>query len=125
MTLVLAIDDSLTIRLLLRQVIETAGFTCVTAGDGVEGLERFAEHAPDLVITDLNMPRMDGFGVIGAIRAGASHARVPILVLSTENAEVLRARARAAGATGWLTKPFEDSVLIPILRRFLGGGAAG
>lgn len=117
---VLAIDDSLTIRTLLQHALEGEGFSCTIASDGLDGVERFAEVAPDVVITDINMPRMDGFGVIAAIRSGPGNARVPILVLSTENGEALKARARAAGATGWLVKPFEQQLLITTLRRVTG-----
>lgn len=122
---ILAIDDSLTIRTLLRQTVENAGFACATANDGQDGVDMFTEVDPDVVITDINMPRLDGFGVIEAIRAGNHNARVPILVLSTESGEALKARARAAGATGWLVKPFEDLQLIAILRRVTGHSGPG
>jgi two-component system chemotaxis response regulator CheY len=120
---VLAIDDSRTIRNLVRKAMEDAGFTCDTADDGVQGVERFAEVDPDVVITDINMPRLDGFGVIDAIR-GTSHNRsVPILVLTTESAEELKARARRAGATGWIVKPFDDAAIVSVVRRVTGATA--
>ncbi|NPD16188.1 response regulator [Xinfangfangia sp. D13-10-4-6] len=122
---VLAIDDSLTIRTLLRQAMENAGFDCATANDGADGVSMFAEVDPDVVITDINMPRLDGFGVIEAIRSGTHNSRVPILVLSTESGDALKARARAAGATGWLVKPFEDLQLIAVLRRVTGYSGSG
>ena len=122
---VLAIDDSLTIRTLLRQTVENAGFACATANDGADGVEMFSEVDPDVVITDINMPRLDGFGFIEAVRSGSHNARVPILVRSTENGEAMKARARAAGATGWLVKPFEDLQLIAILRRVTGYTGSG
>ncbi|WP_283177786.1 response regulator [Gemmobacter sp. 24YEA27] len=122
---ILAIDDSLTIRTLLRQAVENAGFACATANDGKDGVDMFSEVDPDVVITDINMPRLDGFGVIEAIRTGTHNTRVPILVLSTESGEALKARARAAGATGWLVKPFEDLQLIAILRRVTGYAGPG
>ncbi|GAB1363108.1 response regulator [Rhodobacter sp.] len=117
---VLAIDDSRTIRNLVRKAMEEAGFTCTTADDGVQGIERFAELDPDVVITDINMPRMDGFGVIDAIRGGAANRTVPILVLTTESAEELKSRARNAGATGWIVKPFEDMAIVSVVRRVTG-----
>ena len=117
---VLAIDDSRTIRNLVRKAMEDAGFDCTTADDGVQGVERFAEITPDVVITDINMPRMDGFGVIDAIRSGAAHRTVPILVLTTESADELKARARSAGATGWIVKPFEDTAIVSVVRRVTG-----
>lgn len=117
---VLAIDDSRTIRNLVRKAMEDAGFTCDTADDGVQGVERFAEMGPDVVITDINMPRMDGFGVIDAIRGGTANRSVPILVLTTESADELKARARRAGATGWIVKPFDDTAIVSVVRRVTG-----
>ena len=117
---VLAIDDSRTIRELLRLAMEGAGFDYSSACDGVEGVARFAEMMPDVVITDINMPNMDGYGVIEAIRGGTVESKVPILVLTTESGEKLKARARAAGATGWIVKPFDDAALISVVRRVTG-----
>lgn len=119
---VLAIDDSRTIRSLLRHAMEDAGFTCTTADDGQAGVDCFIEVDPDVVITDINMPRLDGFGVITSIRSGAHNNHVPILVLTTESAEAMKSRAREAGATGWIVKPFEDEALIAVVRRVAGGG---
>ncbi|SLN49142.1 response regulator [Roseisalinus antarcticus] len=117
---VLAIDDSRTIRELLRVSLEGAGFEVTSAEDGVDGVSRFPDVAPDVVITDINMPNMDGFGVIDAIRKGAVNSTVPILVLTTESAPELKARAREAGATGWIVKPFDDTSLISVLKRVSG-----
>ena len=117
---VLAIDDSRTIRELLRVAMEGAGFDFSSACDGVEGVARFCEIVPDVVITDINMPNMDGFGVIEAIRGGTVESKVPILVLTTESGEKLKARARAAGATGWVVKPFDDAALVSVVRRVTG-----
>lgn len=117
---VLAIDDSRTIRELLHQALGKAGFTVTTANDGVEGVEAFNQSEVDVVITDINMPRMDGFGVIDAIRGGNVNSRVPILVLTTESGDDLKARARKSGATGWIVKPFDDAGLIAALKRVAG-----
>ena len=117
---VLAIDDSKTIRELLRSVMEDAGFDFTSAVDGVDGVERYAEVRPDVVITDINMPNMDGYGVIDAIRKGEIDKEVPILVLTTESGDKLKARARDAGATGWIVKPFDDVSLVSVIRRVTG-----
>ncbi len=117
---VLAIDDSRTIRGLVKKVMEDAGFACICAEDGEEGVERFVETAPDVVITDINMPRLDGYGVIRAIRNGPGNRTVPILVLTTESADHLKSRAREAGATGWIVKPFDDATLVAVVRRVTG-----
>ena len=117
---VLAIDDSRTIRELLRSLMEAAGFEFTSAVDGVDGVARYADVRPDVVITDINMPNMDGYGVIDAIRKGTIDNSVPILVLTTESGDTLKARARAAGATGWIVKPFDDASLINVVRRVTG-----
>ena len=120
-TKVLAIDDSRTIRNLLRMCIEGAGFDFYSACDGVEGVDVFADVDPDIVITDINMPRMDGFGVIETLRGGPNRTNVPILVLTTESSDALKSRAREAGATGWIVKPFDDDTLVSVLKRLAGG----
>lgn len=119
-TKVLAIDDSRTIRHLLTEALSEAGFDVVTAEDGVDGVETFQDSDADVVITDINMPNMDGFGVISSIRKGDVNNKVPILVLTTESGDELKARARDAGATGWIVKPFDDQSLISALNRVTG-----
>lgn len=117
---VLAIDDSRTIRELLRGPIEAAGFEYHSAEHGVHGVEQFGVVHPDVVITDINMPEMDGFGVIENLRGGEIKSNVPILVLTTESSDKLKKRARDAGATGWIVKPFDDVALVSVLRRVTG-----
>ncbi|MDO9637809.1 MAG: response regulator [Pseudotabrizicola sp.] len=114
---ILAIDDSLTMREMLRQTLTEAGFDVVLAEDGIDGLNQLPDVAPDLILTDLNMPNMDGFGLIEAVRKGDIAPRVPILVLTTESATTLKERARQAGATGWITKPFDEQSLVSTIRR--------
>ena len=116
-TKVLAIDDSRTIRSLLQATLEEAGFEVHTAVDGEDGVERFAEVLPDVVITDINMPKLDGFGVIDRLRGGTVNRSVPILVLSTESAATMKERAKKSGATGWIVKPFDETTLVTVLRR--------
>lgn len=116
-TKVLAIDDSRTIREMLKAALAQGGFEVFVAEDGVEGIEKLPEVQPDVVITDINMPRMDGFGVIEAIRSEGAYAGLPVLVLTTESAQELKERARNIGATGWIVKPFDDNRLIGTIRR--------
>ncbi len=113
---VLAIDDSLTVRELVSFVLSNAGYTVVLAQDGREGLEQLSRSSPDVVITDINMPHLDGFGFIEKARAEGGCA-APILVLTTEADAEKKARARAAGATGWIIKPFNPTQLIEAVRR--------
>ncbi|SPF81939.1 response regulator [Pseudoprimorskyibacter insulae] len=117
---VLAIDDSRTIRELLRVAIENVGFEYECAVDGVDGVGKFSQVGPDVVITDINMPNLDGFGVIDELRNGTAKTTVPIIVLTTESSSDLKMRARDAGATGWMVKPFDDDALVSVLRRVTG-----
>lgn len=117
---ILAVDDSPTIRALVAKALRPAGFEVFLASDGVEGVDALEEANPELIITDINMPRMDGFGLIESVRASNTHSRVPILVLTTESGADLKARARTAGATGWIVKPFQEQKLIAVIDRVLG-----
>lgn len=117
---ILAIDDSPTMRGLVAAALEPNGFEIHLAEDGIDGLERLPQADPHLVITDINMPRLDGFGVIEGVRASKSHASVPVLVLTTESGADLKDRARRAGATGWIVKPFDDARLMDTINRVLG-----
>lgn len=117
---VLAVDDSRTIRDLLRLTLEDAGITAHVAEDGQHGLDVLGSLDPDAIITDINMPRLDGFGLIDAVRQSDRHRTVPILVLTTESSPELKARARDAGATGWIVKPFDPEKLVRALRIVAG-----
>lgn len=116
-TRVLTVDDSATMRSLLRHALVGQGFDVEQADDGVSALEWLANNDCDVIITDINMPRMDGFGLIERVRAGGAHVHRPILVLSTESSDEKRARARDAGATGWIIKPFDAEKLAAAVRR--------
>lgn len=117
---ILAVDDSPTIRALVGRALRTAGYEVFLASDGVEGVGSLKDVEPQLIITDINMPRLDGFGLIETVRASADYGSVPILVLTTESGTDLKARARAAGATGWIVKPFDDAQLVSVIERVLG-----
>ena len=112
---VLAVDDSRTMRDMVCAALVPSGFTVHTAEDGVQGIEVLQTITPDAIITDINMPRLDGFGFIEAVRRDQQHRAVPILVLTTEGSDTLRQKAREAGATGWIVKPFDPGKLIRAL----------
>ena len=114
---VLTVDDSRTMRDMLKLALTDAGFTVVQADDGMNGLDALAGCKPDVIVTDINMPRMDGFEFIAEVRRGERHKGVPILVLSTESDQAKKQRARAAGATGWIVKPFDPGKLVDAVRR--------
>ncbi len=117
---VLAVDDSRTIRDLLTLSLTNAGYRVTLAEDGQAALDMLADLRPDAIISDINMPRLDGFGLIEAVRRTDHFRGLPILVLTTENAPELKARARAAGATGWIVKPFEAEKLVKALQMIAG-----
>ena len=114
---VLTIDDSRTMRDMLLMALEDAGYVVIQAVDGVDGLETLAAQGADVIITDINMPRMDGFGVIEGVRADPNHRTTTVLVVTTESDAEKKARARAAGATGWIVKPFDPVKLVDAVRR--------
>jgi two-component system chemotaxis response regulator CheY len=116
-TTILTVDDSRTMRDMLRLALADAGYDVVQAVDGVHGLEVLADSDPTVIITDINMPRMDGFGFIDNVRRDEKHRSTPILVLTTESDDDKKARARAAGATGWIVKPFDPTKLVDVIRR--------
>jgi len=116
-THILIVDDSASMRALLRHALTSGGFRVDQAEDGQAALEWLAANAPDVIITDINMPRLDGFGLIERLREGGAHSERPILVLTTESSEEKKDRARKAGATGWIVKPFQPDKLIAAVRR--------
>ncbi|WP_183985132.1 response regulator [Sphingomonas jinjuensis] len=116
---ILTVDDSPSMRMLLKAALVDLGYDVVQAEDGVDALETIDGAAPDLVITDINMPRLDGFGLIEQLRVQDHYRTMPILVLTTESSDEKKQRARAAGATGWIVKPFDPEKLAAAIRRVL------
>lgn len=114
---ILTVDDSRTMRDMLKMSLLKAGFQVVQAEDGVHGLEVLQENHADVIITDINMPRMDGFGFIEGVRGRDDFKAVPILVLTTEGDPEKKMRAKQAGASGWIVKPFNPEKLIDAIRR--------
>ena len=116
---VLAVDDSPSIRQMVSFTLKSAGYAVEDAVDGQAGLERAREKHFDLVLTDQNMPRMDGLTLIRTLRGQPDYRRVPILMLTTESSDEMKAQGRAAGATGWLVKPFDAVKLLEVIRMVL------
>ena len=115
---ILIVDDTRTLRQMLRTTLGGAGHEVVEAEDGAKGLASFRRERPDLVITDLNMPVMDGVELTRAIRALPEGGAVPVFVLTTESGADWKAKGREAGATGWMVKPFEATRLLGTLARY-------
>lgn len=114
---VLTVDDSRTMREMLRLALADAGFRVIQAEDGIHGLEVLQAEIPQVIVTDINMPRMDGFGFIEEVRGDQRYRGIPILVLTTESDAEKKNRARMAGATGWIVKPFNPIKLVDAIRR--------
>lgn len=114
---ILTIDDSKTIRDMLMLTLSDAGFDVLQAVDGQDGLDVLGDDRVDVIITDINMPRMDGYEVIRQLRKNTVHKTTPILVLTTECDVDKRNLARDAGATGWMVKPFDPERLIATVRK--------
>ena len=117
---ILAVDDSGSLRQMLVFTLKAAGYQVVEAVDGRDGLDKAREKHFDLVLTDQNMPNMDGLTLIRSLRALPSYARVPILMLTTESSDEMKSKGRTAGATGWLVKPFDPDRLTEVVRKVLG-----
>ncbi|MGJ5179361.1 response regulator [Bradyrhizobium oligotrophicum] len=114
---ILAVDDSKTMRDMVTFTLKKAGFDVAEAEDGKAALNVLTGGKFDLIITDLNMPNMDGISLIKNVRAGSQHRGVPILILTTESDGAKKADGKAAGATGWLVKPFNPEQLIATVNR--------
>ena len=115
---VMAVDDSASVRQIVSFTLRSAGYEVIEAVDGQDAMARL-KGPVHLVITDLNMPRMDGIELIRAIRSGIAYKYVPILMLTTESQEEKKRAGRAAGATGWIVKPFQMEQLLAIIRKVL------
>jgi len=117
---VLAVDDSISIRQMVKLALTRGGYEVVSADDGNDGLAKARVTKADIVITDLNMPGMNGIALIREIRKLPTYVGVPIIFLTTESDAALKAEARAAGATGWIVKPFQGEQLLAAVRKVLG-----
>jgi two-component system chemotaxis response regulator CheY len=117
---ILTVDDSASIRATTRIALTSAGYHVTEAVDGRDGLSKATSGDFDLIVTDLNMPNMNGIELIQALRGSAQHTGTPIIFLTTESDGAIKAQAKAAGATGWITKPFDPDQLVKIARKVLG-----
>jgi two-component system, chemotaxis family, chemotaxis protein CheY len=117
---ILAVDDSASMRQMVGLTLKSAGYEVVSAVDGVDGLAKANEGQPvDLVITDVNMPNMDGITLVRELRQLPQYQGVPLLVLTTEASAEMKQKGRAAGATGWIVKPFDPTRLLATIQKVL------
>ncbi len=124
MKTILTVDDSPSMRQMLAYVLTSNGYTVIEAEDGEQALELAKTNLADLVLTDQNMPRLDGIGLIKALRSLPGYKTVPIMMLTTESSQALKQQGREAGATGWMVKPFDPEKLLEMLKRVLAQPSA-
>ena len=119
MASILVVDDSTTMRQMVGFTLTSAGHTVVEVADGTQAVEAAKGKRFDLVITDVNMPGMNGIDLVRALRAMPECKFIPMLVLTTESGQDTKQRGRDAGATGWIVKPFSPEVLLATLKKVL------
>jgi two-component system chemotaxis response regulator CheY len=118
--MVLTVDDSASIRQMVAFTLKSAGYDVIEAADGNAGLAQAKNNNVQLILTDQNMPGMDGLTLIKSLRALPNFKTTPILMLTTESSDAMKSQGRAAGATGWLVKPFDPQKLIEVVRKVIG-----
>jgi len=116
---ILAVDDSASMRQMVSFTLKSAGYNVVEAVDGQDAFEKAQGRSFDLVLTDQNMPRMDGISLTKKLRETAQFKSTPILMLTTESSDQMKQAGRAAGATGWLVKPFDPNKLIEVIQKVI------
>jgi two-component system chemotaxis response regulator CheY len=116
---ILAVDDSASMRQMVSFTLKNAGYHVVEAVDGQDALDKSNANDFDLVLTDQNMPRLDGIGLTKKLREHPKFKATPILILTTESSDQMKQAGRAAGATGWLVKPFDPSKLIEVIGKVI------
>ncbi|MFC6441088.1 response regulator [Bowmanella sp. JS7-9] len=117
---ILIVDDSSSIRQMVEVTLKSASYQVTAAVDGQDALDQCKFKRFDFVLTDQNMPRMDGLTLIKNLRAMAAYKTVPIVVLTTEASNDMKMQGKAAGATGWMVKPFDPDKLLEVLKKVLG-----
>ncbi|MBN2656437.1 MAG: response regulator [Spirochaetales bacterium] len=117
---ILVVDDSAAIRQSVTFVLQQEGFETIEAADGAEGLEKIKGSAVDMVVSDVNMPNMDGITMVSKIRELADFRFIPIIILTTESQSSKMEEGKAAGATGWIVKPFTSEKLLAVVKKLLG-----
>lgn len=112
-------DDSASVRQMVSFTLKQNGYDVVEAVDGKDALTKLSSQKVDMLITDLNMPNMDGLGLIRGVRAGILNKFIPIIMLTTESQDSKKGEGKAAGATGWIVKPFKPEQLIAVIKKVL------
>ncbi|MCX7965641.1 MAG: response regulator [Syntrophorhabdaceae bacterium] len=117
---IMTVDDSASIRQMISFTLRKEGYETIEAVDGVDALNKLKNKTVHMIITDLNMPNLDGIGLIKDLRSNPSYRFIPIIMLTTESQESKKMEGRQAGATGWIVKPFKPEQLIAVIKKVLG-----
>lgn len=117
--IILAADDSASIRQMVSFTLNNAGYQVVEAVDGRDALEKLNTTQVDMLITDLNMPNIDGIELIRSVRQQPKHKFIPIIMLTTESQDAKKQQGKAAGATGWIVKPFNTTQLVDVIKKVI------
>lgn len=120
MKTILAVDDTASVLQMVKRTLSAAGYTVIEASDGLEALAKARSSACDMIVTDINMPNMDGLDFIREVRKLPAYQGVPIIFLTTESDSNIKLEAKAAGATAWITKPFTSEQLTNMAKKLLG-----
>lgn len=118
--LIMTADDSASVRQMVSFTLKQNGYDVIEAVDGKDALTKLSAQKVDMLITDLNMPNLDGLGLIRGVRAGTLNKFIPIIMLTTESQDGKKVEGKAAGATGWIVKPFKPEQLIAVIKKVLG-----
>ena len=117
MRTILTVDDSTSMRQMVRATLQSAGYGVVEAADGEEALQYARSHCVDLVISDVNMPRMDGIRLVSELRSLPTYRLTPMLLLTTESSQEKKLEGKRAGATGWIVKPFHPERMLQVIAK--------
>jgi len=118
---ILVVDDSVSIRQVISRLLSDQGWRVETARDGIDALEQLRERTPDLILLDIEMPRMNGYELLNAINAQPDYQKIPVVMLTSRTAEKHRERAVELGARGYVTKPYNDDDLVELVLQLLTG----
>jgi len=119
-TTILTVDDSASMRQMISFTLKGAGYEVVEAVDGRDAIEKMEIYPVQMLITDINMPNLDGIELVRKVRMHAVYRFIPIILLTTESQDTKRQEGKAAGATGWIVKPFKPDQLLNVVRKVIG-----
>lgn len=118
--LIMTADDSASVRQMVAFTLKQNGYEVIEAVDGQDALTKLGGKKVDMLLTDLNMPKLDGIGLIKGVRGSALNKFIPIVMLTTESQDSKKSEGKSAGATGWIVKPFKPEQLIAVVKKLLG-----